>query len=195
MIVHPTFDLVNGVWFTDNGLVAKSLRELKSLLPKGTRIEGYYPNGYVAVRENDKKESRPTRYFTAKSKAQTVFTRRLIQQQQQNGALPEPKPSLLMPGRKKYDTEVILDQWFRGDPTEAIMRAAGIPTRNSFKKLIAVHRKRGDPRAIKRQTSRKRTPEECARMEQLRLKGWTYRQIANEFGVTIGAIAGNFNRG
>lgn len=46
--VHPAFDVENKVWFVDEYQVdAPSLRELKRKLPPRTKIEGYYPNGYL----------------------------------------------------------------------------------------------------------------------------------------------------
>jgi hypothetical protein len=48
MIVHPTYDPVDRVWFTDSGLTAKSLAELQRWLP-GAKIQDYYPEGYGNV--------------------------------------------------------------------------------------------------------------------------------------------------
>lgn len=45
MVVHPIFDIEKQVWATDEGLEAKSLAELQTMLP-GVSIEGYHPNGY-----------------------------------------------------------------------------------------------------------------------------------------------------
>lgn len=45
LIVHPAFDTEARVWFTDDGVEAKSLAELQRKLPR-TKIAGYYPNGF-----------------------------------------------------------------------------------------------------------------------------------------------------
>lgn len=45
MQVHPAYDTEARVWFTDEGLTAKTLAELQRKLPKA-QIVGYYPNGY-----------------------------------------------------------------------------------------------------------------------------------------------------
>jgi hypothetical protein len=43
--VHPTYDPNDRLWFTDDGVTAKSLSSLQRKLP-GVVIEDYYPNGY-----------------------------------------------------------------------------------------------------------------------------------------------------
>jgi hypothetical protein len=44
MRVHPAFDPETRTWFTEEGIEAPSLRELRPLLPPGTRIVGYRSN-------------------------------------------------------------------------------------------------------------------------------------------------------
>jgi hypothetical protein len=46
--VHPAYDPNARIWFTDDGVVAKSLAELTRKLP-GVKIEGYCPNGYGSI--------------------------------------------------------------------------------------------------------------------------------------------------
>jgi len=46
--VHPSFDVETATWFLDE-LEAVSLKELKALLPSGTKIKDYYPNGFRAA--------------------------------------------------------------------------------------------------------------------------------------------------
>ena len=56
--VHPEFVIEDRLWYAGE-LSAPTLRELKQKLPKGTRIEGYYPNGYgLITRPKDTKETR-----------------------------------------------------------------------------------------------------------------------------------------
>lgn len=43
--VRPTYSPIDGLWFTDDGVIAESLRELQAKLPDVV-IEDYYPNGY-----------------------------------------------------------------------------------------------------------------------------------------------------
>lgn len=46
--VHPAYDPLDKVWFTDDGITAKSLAKLQEKLP-GVEIVGYYPNSYGNV--------------------------------------------------------------------------------------------------------------------------------------------------
>lgn len=50
MKVHPAYDVEQQLWFTDNGLEAPTLHELKRKLPKKASIVGYHPSGYRAER-------------------------------------------------------------------------------------------------------------------------------------------------
>jgi len=53
--INPTFDPSDCIWFTDDGVEAKSLaelqRKLQQMLPEGDTIKivGYMPNGYGPV--------------------------------------------------------------------------------------------------------------------------------------------------
>jgi hypothetical protein len=47
-LISPTFDPSDNVWFTDDGLEAKSLAELQRKLPDA-QIVAYYPGGYGNV--------------------------------------------------------------------------------------------------------------------------------------------------
>lgn len=46
--IKPAFDWINGVWYTKDGITARSLAALQQKLP-GVKIEGYYPDGYSNV--------------------------------------------------------------------------------------------------------------------------------------------------
>jgi hypothetical protein len=46
--VHPAYDPLDKVWFTEDGVTAKSLALLQKKL-SGIKIEGYYPNSYGNV--------------------------------------------------------------------------------------------------------------------------------------------------
>lgn len=50
MQIHPSYDPIASIWYTDDGLEAKSLRQLQTMLPEGTEIVGYFPNGYGDVK-------------------------------------------------------------------------------------------------------------------------------------------------
>ena len=60
MKVHPEFDIESAVWFTESGIVARSLRELQQKLPKAT-IVGYYPQGYGIVQHEPRKPGETSR--------------------------------------------------------------------------------------------------------------------------------------
>jgi hypothetical protein len=49
IIVHPTYSVEDKLWFTDDGVTAKSLAALKSKLGARVTIADYYPNGYQRV--------------------------------------------------------------------------------------------------------------------------------------------------
>jgi hypothetical protein len=48
-IVHPGYSPDEGLWFTEDDVTARSLRELQAKLPD-VLIEGYYPEGYTPAR-------------------------------------------------------------------------------------------------------------------------------------------------
>jgi hypothetical protein len=50
-VVHPTYCVEEKVWYTDDGVTAKSLASLQRKLP-GVKIKDYHPNGFGLVVKN-----------------------------------------------------------------------------------------------------------------------------------------------
>jgi hypothetical protein len=44
--VHPAYDPVDRIWYTNDGVTAESLAVLQGKLPEGAIILDYYPDGY-----------------------------------------------------------------------------------------------------------------------------------------------------
>src|ERR1700693_5198784 len=82
--VHPEFVPEQGLWCVDHGVqhwAERSLRELQSVLPKGCRIEGYYPNGYRPLsRPQTKPSGRPLlmHYQSAQQKLRGISIRNAL---------------------------------------------------------------------------------------------------------------------
>ena len=48
-VITPIFDPSDCVWYTEDGVTAKSLSQLQRKLGPEVQLEGYYPNGYSNV--------------------------------------------------------------------------------------------------------------------------------------------------
>lgn len=129
MRCHPEYDPVEEVWFT-GGLEARTLRELRVLLPAGSTIEGYYPRGY--------KNMPP---WAGQRMNDTLRAPRVI------------IPRSPLATRKKaeaHDYNAILDLWAKGWTAPRIADKMGIRNWMVVGQVVCRWRDRGDPRAVSR---------------------------------------------
>ena len=136
--VHPAFDLKTKTWFVGQH-EATSIRELKRLLPRRTKIVGYYPQGFTFNRPHS---DQPTRAIMKESfspiniqKPKRVYT-----------TLQKTKP-------KKYDHDSVLALWVEGLSGPEIGARLGLPCSTTAGGIVARCREQGDPRALSRSTN------------------------------------------
>lgn len=144
--VHPSFDMITATWFTDDGFEAPCLAELKGLLPPGTKIVGYYPNGYEATRpvtaESTVRTHRPpTSAFPPAPAGEVIRRERQVEKRARAS-------------RHSLPREEILNRWARGETAPDIAAALGITPCSSVGGFICSARKAGDPRAVARAAPR-----------------------------------------
>ena len=143
--VHPAFDPKTKTWFIDQ-FEAPTLAALKRLLPRRTKIKGYWPDGYMAVRPATEIPTRPL--------ARESFN--LIR-----SVSPKPTPAIkppryAVPKKAKpiiHDREAILSLWVTGLSGPEIGARLGLPCKTTAGAIVAVCRKLGDPRALSRSTN------------------------------------------
>jgi hypothetical protein len=143
--VHPAFDVKTKTWFAGD-VEAASIRELKRLLPRRTKITGYWPNGFTAKRAT----GLPTRLLVR----ETFSPIRMAA----SSPAPTPKPkriytALQKTNHKVYDHDLILSLWIEGLSGPEIGRKLGLPCSTTAGGIVAAHRIAGDPRALSRSTN------------------------------------------
>jgi hypothetical protein len=141
--VHPAFDVKTKTWFAGD-VEASSIRELKRLLPRRTKITGYFPQGYRATRAN----GLPTRLLVR----ETFSPIRMAA----SSPVPTPKriyTALQKTNHKVYDHDLILSLWVEGLSGPEIGRKLGLPCSTTAGGIVAAHRIAGDPRALSRSTN------------------------------------------
>lgn len=129
--VHPEFDPETGRWHADEYQVdAATIRELIGKLPPRTRIKDYYPRG------NFRAPPWPKRVVRAVTIVPEIKREK-------------PQPTAQAPQRQ-YDHEEILNAWAAGESGPTISRRLGLKSLTTAAQIVADHRERGDPRAVRR---------------------------------------------
>ena len=148
--LHPAFDIKTATWFVD-GQEAKTLAALLILFPKDTKFEGYWPEGYQAVRPKGDAQrvylpirssfnlQSPDKYKAATLSTKTVEP-------------PKPKrytytPKLNKP--RRYDHNAVLDLWAQGFTGPAIGQRLGLHSSTTAAQIVCQYRGI-DPRTVAR---------------------------------------------
>lgn len=143
MIVHPAFDLKTRTWFVEEDnleVEAPSLRELKRLLPQGTKIEGYRPLGTQPW----KKVVAEVSTLSTRAPSITHITASVKIPQHVQKEINEKHK-----GKERvYSYDAILDLWVLGYNAAYIAKRQNI-LRESVSKIVFSRRQKSDPRAIK----------------------------------------------
>jgi hypothetical protein len=152
-IVHPAFDTKSKMWFVD-GVEAPTLAALRKLLPRRTKIEGYWPNGFIFRRVLS---NQPTRAIT-KEPFSLVHIKK-------------PKPSrAYTPHKTKpklYDHNAVLGLWMEGLSGPEIGVRLGLPLSTTAGGIVARCREQGDPRALPRSTNGSKIAAAYARKREM----------------------------
>ena len=173
MTVSPTYDVDTQSWFLDTGHEAASLTALKLLLPKGTKIAGYYPKGYlhkIVYREPQKELLRTQITKPAQSVKTAISDPAHAQVAQrdismvQNQELSTSSPTICKrvipettPKRRCiYDHDHILNLWFAGLDGPTIASELGLPRWTTVVNIVWQARQKGDPRATPRNSRTKK---------------------------------------
>jgi hypothetical protein len=139
---HPSFDVKTKTWFVDQ-YEAPSLAQLKRLLPRRTKIEGYFHRGFTARRINSNQPTRP-------------LAREPFNLMRQPTSAPRPKRVYTTPHKtniKKHDHDAILTLWVEGLSGPEISERLDLPRRTTAGGVVARCRELGDPRALSRSTN------------------------------------------
>ena len=140
--VHPTFDPKTKTWFVED-LEAPSIRQLKSLLPRRTKIVGYFPEGFAFTRLKTDQPTRP-------------LAREPFNLMRQPTSAPRPKRVYTTPQKtniNKHDHDAILTLWDEGLSGPEISERLDLPLRTTAGGVVARCRELGDPRALSRSTN------------------------------------------
>lgn len=216
--VHPEYDTSTARWFVPGMRIqACCLADLQRSLGPQVKIEGYYPNGYDAVR--------PLNGHTAisalRSPMRTNYSG-INRSQERNRAaymarataadapeLAAPPPILSVPlqnatrnrGRKrtanglprKADWDLILDAWLNGDEVCSIANRAHCSVSNIYE-VARTARARGDKRAVVRKAFAW-TPKAVVRLCVMVGEGRSGGDIAVALGApSRSAVIGKANR-
>lgn len=173
MKINPSFDPIDRVWYTDDGIIAKTIRELLKLLPKNTTIPNYHPQGYNGKLTDplSSQHKQPQNPYSAnatqngntkKSFVQpfvySSFTELPIQRTKRIQPVKERiQPDEKLPSPKRYfDHDQALNLWLMGLSGPAIAQMLGVERVATVTNVIWQARKDGDPRAIPRMAGAKR---------------------------------------
>lgn len=168
---HPTFDPLTAMWFVE-GAEAPTLAALLKLLPRRSKLEGYYPNGYKAVRII----LREPRAAPIKSVFNVFIKHKNI-----------PKPAAQPVVTSIANDSAILDDWAAGMSGEAIANKHNILTQRAVMKKIKKARDHGDPRAISHQKAFVTRPQKYNHDAILNL--WAAGHTGPEIGRRLGLHA------
>ena len=129
--VHPAFDIKTKTWFVDQ-FEASTLKALKAILPPRTKIEGYHPHGYTAVRtmSTEQRTYMPVKssfHMQSKSSPPTPIKPAISDK-------PQPSPP------SPITQDAILDDWAAGMSGQAIADKYGILNPRSVMKRIMLIR-------------------------------------------------------
>ena len=125
---HPAFDTTTAKWFVDQ-FEASSLKQLKKLLPRRSKILGYFPQGFKDIPPWPKEQTRVAAPYQLRP------------------------PQFVHPTAPRAPVakchEQVLDLWAKGLLTNQIANRCNIK-RGVVAGIVSRARKRNDPRAVKR---------------------------------------------
>ena len=156
MLVHPAYDIKTSSWFLETGEEATTLSKLKQLLPKNTKIAGYYPKGYIhKITIQDEVRRLPKMPDTIPAVAQVAqnsnnpdFNPTIELKTDTTICITKPKTHRGPPIR--YDHNQILNMWFDGLDAPTIARRLSIKRWTSVTNIVCNARINGDHRATSR---------------------------------------------
>lgn len=167
--VEPCFDPNTKTWFcTNHRAEARSLKELRQLLPKGTVIVGYTPGVHVAPPSwtpSDKPSMRTRMEPSIRRMIGSSF-RPKVAASASVGELEDdfkdPGPGLGRLTRKgprrrakhRFDEDAILNLWIKGWGSPKIAKFLGIERSAAVRVVVQRARARGDRRAINKRHER-----------------------------------------
>lgn len=224
MLVHPSFDPVDRVWFTDDGVEAPTIAALAvTLAPR--QIVDYHPRGVTVAREPGRTMG-VVRYAGPKTRARKEMERAAVSAPAPGRYTPPPvprEPSLSArilaaasvqppkrgrPRARRIDWGKALDLWSLegADQLEQpqIAKMLGCST-TAVSNALTEARQLGDPRAKKRNQLTfiaangsgvtNIWPEEVlAEMQSLVARGFSAGQIGKCLGKTRNAVIGKLHR-
>ena len=135
--LHPTFDPRTQTWFVEDK-EASTLAALLKLLPPKTKLEGYHPNGFNAVRLGG---TVGRVYMPVKSS----FHLSSSAKRREPTPPQPPKPPAPPP-----NDNLILNDWATGLNSDVIAKKYPPLTASMVRKMISKARRRGDTRAVPR---------------------------------------------
>lgn len=170
---HPTYVPSEGLWYTDEGLSAPTLRELLKVMPRGSTLQDYFPGGSLPTvwepRTTQSGSARTNHIKPPERALRDLKLARAARSVPSQPAAGPPPPSVApvaevpavaargmgrvgpRPNSQRYSHEVILNLWNQKWTARAIAERMGCPSIATINEAVRSARRRGDSRALSRQ--------------------------------------------